>query len=104
MAKTTSEQINHTEKAKYHMTNAQYHMARASHHINKSSVPKVTKATKVQKVTKVPKAKHPTGWEKSSHYMAIGGQCGQSCPCCRATVYKSGMDPDAKFGACTICL
>lgn len=95
MAKTTSEQINHTEKAKYHMTNAQYHMARASHHIQKSSV---------QKATKAPKAKHPIGWKKSCHYMAIGGQCGQSCPCCRASVYKSGMDPDAKFGACTICL
>ena len=95
MAKTTSEQINHTEKAKYHITNAQYHMARASHHIKKSSV---------QKVPKAPKAKHPIGWKKSCHYMAIGGQCGQSCPCCRASVYKSGMDPDAKFGACTICL
>jgi len=101
MAKTTSEQINHTEKAKYHMTNAQYHMARASHHIQKSSVQKVQKVTKA---TKVPKAKHPIGWKKSCHYMAIGGQCGQSCPCCRASVYKSGMDPDAKFGACTICL
>ena len=92
MAKTTSEQINHTEKAKNHMTQAQYHMARASHHIKKSSV------------QKAPKAKHPIGWKKSCHYMAIGGQCGQSCPCCRASVYKSGMDPDAKFGACTICL
>ena len=98
MVKTTSEQINHTEKAKYHMTNAQYHMARASHHIQKSSVQKVPKAPKA------PKAKHPIGWKKSCHYMAIGGQCGQSCPCCRASVYKSGMDPDAKFGACTICL
>ena len=36
---------------------------------------------------------HPTGWEKTTHY----GQCGQSCPCCRANV------EDVPFGVCLIC-
>jgi len=47
---------------------------------------------------------HPQGWNKHIHYCNIGGQCGQSCPCCRAEVYLKGIDPDAKWGACTICL
>ena len=38
------------------------------------------------------------------HYMGIGGQCGQSCPCCRASAFKSGVDNDGWFGACPICL
>lgn len=36
--------------------------------------------------------KHPDFWSKNSHY----GQCGQSCPCCRANVGDS-------LGACPIC-
>jgi hypothetical protein len=48
--------------------------------------------------------KHPKGWTTKAHYMFIGGQCGQSCQCCRAQMFISGMDPDAKFGACTICI
>ena len=35
---------------------------------------------------------HPSCWSKKVHY----GQCGQSCPCCRA-------DVGDKLGACTIC-
>lgn len=48
--------------------------------------------------------RHIKGWTKHHHYCAIGGQCGQSCPCCRAEVYMSNIDPDAWFGACEICL
>ena len=47
---------------------------------------------------------HGLGWNGNVHYMSIGGQCGQSCPCCRAHVYNTGMDEDAKWGACSICL
>lgn len=47
---------------------------------------------------------HPKKWSRSYHYMSMGGQCGQSCPCCRAQVYNLGIDPDAKWGACPICL
>ena len=47
---------------------------------------------------------HIKGWTKQHHYCSIEGQCGQSCPCCRAEVYLSNIDPDAKFGACEICL
>ena len=47
---------------------------------------------------------HGLGWNANAHYMSIGGQCGQSCVCCRADVYKSGLDEDAKWGACSICL
>ena len=47
---------------------------------------------------------HGLAWSANVHYMSIGGQCGQSCGCCRADVYKSGMDEDAKWGACSICL
>ena len=48
--------------------------------------------------------KHLHRWSQKNHYMYMGGQCGQSCPCCRAEVYNSGIDPDAKWGACEICL
>ena len=48
--------------------------------------------------------RHPRGWNHTHHYMHIGGQCGQSCPCCRARVFLSGIDPDAKWGACPTCL
>jgi len=27
---------------------------------------------------------HPTGWTYNEHYTALGGFCGQNCPCCRA--------------------
>ena len=47
---------------------------------------------------------HIKGWTRQHHYCAIGGQCGQSCPCCRAEIYNRGIDPDAKWGACTSCL
>ena len=47
---------------------------------------------------------HGLAWTANVHYMSIGGQCGQSCGCCRADVYKSGLDEDAKWGACSICL
>ena len=47
---------------------------------------------------------HPVGWRPIIHYMPIGGQCGQSCPCCRAKVYNLGIDDDARFGACLVCL
>jgi hypothetical protein len=47
---------------------------------------------------------HIEGWDQECHYCNIGGQCGQSCPCCRARVYLSKIDPDAWFGACNICL
>ena len=48
------------------------------------------------------KAKHPFGWipmKKGSnfmHYMGLGGQCGQSCPCCRAEAGDT-------LGACPYC-
>ena len=41
--------------------------------------------------------KHPPQWNKEDHYMRMGGQCGQSCPCCRARVGDT-------LGACTVCL
>jgi hypothetical protein len=47
---------------------------------------------------------HPTGWNKHIHYCNLGGQCGQSCPCCRADLYNRGIDADAYYGACVICL
>lgn len=40
--------------------------------------------------------KHPNYWTKEKHYGAHG-QCGQSCPCCRAEVGDT-------FGACPICI
>ena len=36
--------------------------------------------------------KHPYIWSKDNHY----GQCGQSCPCCRAHFYET-------LGACPLC-
>lgn len=36
---------------------------------------------------------HPKYWNIHTHY----GQCGQSCPCCRAAVGDT-------FGACPICI
>ena len=46
--------------------------------------------------TTTPKVKlndsHPNCWNENSHY----GQCGQSCPCCRAMVGD-------EWGACLIC-
>ena len=42
--------------------------------------------------TKTTYNKHPKSWNSYSHY----GQCGQSCPCCRAKLGES-------WGACTIC-
>ena len=62
-----------------------------------------TKNTVSSSNTKPPK-QHLQGWSQKNHYMCMGGQCGQSCPCCRAEVYNSGVDPDAKWGACEICL
>lgn len=47
---------------------------------------------------------HPDGWTHNFHYCHIGGQCGQSCPCCRAKLYNKGIDLDAQWGACTICI
>lgn len=42
--------------------------------------------------TKTKHKKHPKSWNNHTHY----GQCGQSCPCCRAQMGES-------FGGCTIC-
>jgi len=47
---------------------------------------------------------HPNGWNKHIHYSNLEGQCGQSCPCCRAEVYLKGIDEGAWWGACTICM
>ena len=44
---------------------------------------------------KVPET-HILGWTPQVHYMGIGGQCGQSCPCCRAMMGEI-------LGACLIC-
>ena len=54
-----------------------------------------------QKKTKIV---HPLGWTHNLHYCNLGGQCGQSCPCCRAELYNRGIDLDAHWGACTICI
>ena len=40
---------------------------------------------------------HPNGWDSTNHYMSLGGQCGQSCPCCRAQVEETNI------GVCPIC-
>lgn len=53
---------------------------------------------------KTKQKKHPKGWNIHTHYSNIGGQCGQSCSCCRAAVYLNNIDKDAHFGACPICL
>ena len=47
---------------------------------------------------------HSTKWTKDHHWLAIGGQCGQSCACCRAQAYLEGRDPDGHWGACPLCL
>jgi len=39
------------------------------------------------------KIKHPKSWNQHTHY----GQCGQSCPCCRAFI------EEVPFGVCNIC-
>ena len=56
-----------------------------------------------KKKIKKKKPKHPKGWNNHLHYMKMGGQCGQSCPCCRLSFSKS-RDPDGHWGACPICL
>jgi hypothetical protein len=38
-------------------------------------------------------ARHPASWSSEQHY----GQCGQSCPCCRASVEPTSL------GTCAIC-
>jgi hypothetical protein len=40
--------------------------------------------------------KHPKGWNCKTHYSNMGGQCGQSCPCCRSQMGD-------KLGSCPIC-
>ena len=60
-------------------------------------MPKISNSKELSK-------KHPKGWCQKTHYMGSGGQCGQSCPCCRAEVYNAGIDRDAKFGACLHCI
>lgn len=56
---------------------------------------------------------HPVGWTAHGHYLTLTygsdvsptAQCGdQSCPCCRARVFRSGLDAGAIYGACPICL
>lgn len=37
--------------------------------------------------------RHPASWSLAEHY----GQCGQSCPCCRAAVEPTSL------GVCAIC-
>lgn len=45
---------------------------------------------------------HPRGWSERTHYR--GGQCGQSCPCCRFAVESAlNADPSAWFGVCPVC-
>ena len=51
----------------------------------------------------LPALPHSTKWTKEHHWLAIGGQCGQSCACCRQ-VYLEGRDPDGHWGACPLCL
>ena len=40
--------------------------------------------------------RHVKGWTDKLHYMALNGQCGQSCPCCRSIFHEA-------FGSCVIC-
>lgn len=70
----------------------------------KTTSKKPMKARKNRKCSQKHKPKHPVGWTKKIHYMCLGGQCGQSCPCCRAEAFLQGRDPDGHWGACTICL
>ena len=56
-----------------------------------------THPMKLRSTNQKPKEKekinsHPKSWNSHTHY----GQCGQSCPCCRAIVGD-------KWGACSIC-
>lgn len=51
-----------------------------------------------------PPLPHPKVWTKEHHWLAIGGQCGQSCPCCRAEAYLKRWDPDGHWGACDMCM
>tara|TARA_B100000123_G_C25739308_1_gene433012 strand:- start:2518 stop:2790 length:273 start_codon:yes stop_codon:yes gene_type:complete len=54
---------------------------------------------------KIKSHKHGKDWHKDNHYMfSRGYQCGQSCPCCRARAFNTGVDTDGWFGACQICL
>ena len=39
---------------------------------------------------------HAVGWTQNHHYMPLGGQCGQSCPCCRFAMGDV-------LGACLTC-
>ena len=41
---------------------------------------------------------HGPGWDPTTHWTALGGWCGQSCPCCRYEV----EGPNG-FGVCDIC-
>jgi len=54
------------------------------------TVPVTSTATQSVK----PIDKHPTCWDSENHY----GQCGQSCPCCRARAGDS-----VNWGACPLC-
>ena len=65
---------------------------------------KIMKKVTSKKTCKKILEKHTNGWCHKFHYMKVGGQCGQSCPCCRADVFNKKIDPDAWFGACPICL
>ena len=41
--------------------------------------------------------RHMPLWNPRIHYCNVGGQCGQSCPCCRAAMNEI-------LGSCLICL
>ena len=43
---------------------------------------------------------HGSAWTPSTHY--AGGQCGQSCPCCRFDEARE-RPPSSWLGVCTIC-
>ena len=53
---------------------------------SKKQQPKIKKSNNTPKV-------HPKSWKSHTHY----GQCGQSCPCCRAILGD-------EWGACSICI
>ena len=84
------------------LTEKEYHAS------SEKSAQEVTTMIATKPCTKAPRVieetTHGLDWSTKIHYMSIGGQCGQSCACCRADVYKSGLDEDAKWGACAICL
>lgn len=63
--------------------------------------------------TRIQRHDHPVGWTEHGHYLTLTygrevsptARCGdQSCPCCRARVFRSGLDAGAIYGACPICL